>query len=98
MDTSFPDRFRRRPDVRFRIIDREAVILRQRAGENLVLNDVGSSILAWVDQGLTVQEIEDLLPTEYDVAKSDAARDLHVFLAELTEAGVIEPVPAAVET
>lgn len=98
MDASSPDRYRRRADVRFRIIDREAVILRQRAGENLVLNDVGSSILAWVDAGLAVSEIEARLPQEYDVEKDDAIRDLRIFLDELTEAGVIEPVASPVET
>lgn len=89
--SSASSRYRRRSDVRFRIIDREAVILRQRAGENLVLNDVGSSILAWVDDGLTVPQIAARLPQEYDVDPEDATRDLHAFLDELSRAGVIEP-------
>ena len=87
-----PLRYRRRPDVRFRIIDREAVILRQAAAENIVLNEVGSSILQWLDAGHTLAEIAELLPQEYDVAAEQLAQDLPIFLDELEEAGIVESV------
>ena len=89
------ERYRRQADVRFRIIDREAVILRQRAGENLVLNEVGSSILSWLDKGHSIAEVEELLPQEYDVDPEDAKQDLHHFLEVLHQAGVIEPLGGA---
>lgn len=87
--------YRCRPDVRFRIIDREAVILRQSSGENIVLNEVGSSILQWLHQGLSVRQISRRLPEEFEVQGHDSDTELHAFLEELAQAGVVEPVPPA---
>ena len=85
-----PERYRLRPDIRYRIVDREAVILRQAAAENLVLNEVGSNILQWIDGGCTVSEVARRLGEEYDVSPERLAQDLPLFLDELEEAGIVE--------
>ncbi|MEM6795273.1 MAG: HPr-rel-A system PqqD family peptide chaperone [Acidobacteriota bacterium] len=85
-----PMPFRRRRDVRFRIIDREAVVLRQEAGETLVLNEVGARILQMVDGGLTLETIIETLTSEFDVDPTQADEDTRSFLEELATAGVIE--------
>lgn len=86
-----PRFYRRCADVRFRIVDGEAVILRQAAAENLVLNEVGSSILQWLDSGCSTAEVARQMQTEYEVSSEQVAEDLALFLRELEGAGVIEP-------
>ena len=91
------ERFRRCADVRYRIVDGEAVILRQAAAENIVLNEVGSSILGWLDAGCTVTQVTERLVQEYDVTPEQLAADLPQFLQELEGAGVVEQVASGDE-
>ncbi len=87
---------RRRTDVRFRVIDEEGVVVRQGAGEVLVLNHLGTRILALAD-GLTPvgRWIETLLG-EFEVERPRLAGDVLAFAAELVEQGLLESKPAAV--
>ncbi|MEM1177710.1 MAG: PqqD family protein [Acidobacteriota bacterium] len=83
-------RFRRRRDVRFRIIDSEAVVLRQQAGETLVLNEVGSRILQLCDQGETVDAISRRISEEFEVDGPQAEVDARQFVSQLVDAGILE--------
>ena len=89
---SRPRFYRRCADIRFRIIDGEAVILRQAAAENLVLNEVGSSILQWLDSGCSLEKVARQVQEEYEVSPEQLAQDLPHFLEELENAGVVEPI------
>jgi hypothetical protein len=82
--------FRRRRDVRFRIVAPEAVVVRQSGPEVLVLNDVGARILERVDTGQTVAALVAGLAQEYDVDPGRLESDVVAFLEELTSSGVIE--------
>jgi hypothetical protein len=86
------DVFRRRDDVRYRIIDGEAVVIRQQAGEVLGINDVGARLLELVDGNMAVVELIDALDGEYEVERSVLERDVLEFLQEIAEAGLIETV------
>ena len=90
--TAKPRYYRRCADVRFRIVDGEAVILRQAAAENLVLNEVGSSILQWLDSGSSTAEVARQVQAEYKVSSEQLAEDFPLFLQELEDAGVVEPI------
>jgi hypothetical protein len=84
--------FRRRPDVRYRRIEGEAVVLRQSAAEVLVLNEVGASVLDLADGERSVGEWIDALRDEYDTDPQTLARDVLTFAGELQEAGMLEEI------
>jgi len=85
----------RRADVRFRVIDAEGVVVRQSAGEVLVLNDLGTRILALADGVTPVAHWIDTLLDEFEVDRPVLERDVLAFAAELVEQGLLEPAPAA---
>ncbi len=64
--------FRRRPDVRFRRLSPEGVVVRQSDPEVLVLNDAGALILERIDGEATVGGLVDAVSGEYEVARSVA--------------------------
>ena len=88
---------RRRPDVRYRRIEGEAVVLRQSAAEVLVLNGAGAAVLDLADGRRPVGEWIDTLAREYgadrEVDRETVARDVLEFAGEAAEAGLLEPVP-----
>ena len=85
---------RRRADVRFRVIDDEGVVVRQSAGEVLVLNDLGTRILALADGVVPVGRWIDALLGEFEVERPELQRDVLAFAAELVEQGLLETLPA----
>lgn len=87
-----PDRpcFRLCPEVRYQQVADEGVVVRQDAGEVLVLNEVGTRILALVDQGLSEPQIIGRLREVFDAEPENLAGDLEAFLRELSAAGIIE--------
>ncbi|HEX3552456.1 MAG TPA: PqqD family protein [Thermoanaerobaculia bacterium] len=86
---------RRRPDVRYRRIEGEAVALRQSAAEVLVLNGVGADVLDLADGRRPVGEWIDALAREYGAIRETVERDVLEFAVEAAAAGLLEPVPVA---
>lgn len=84
-------RLRQRSDVRYRTIDGEAVVLRQDAGETLVLNEAGAVILDRLAQGRLPDEVAAELVATFEVEPATALADVVAFAAELEAAGVLEP-------
>lgn len=89
-----PSRLRQRSDVRYRQIDGEAVVLRQDAGETLVLNEAGSLILDSLAKGRPASEIAAALAAEFEVDEKEALSDVLFFAAELEAAGILEVDPS----
>jgi hypothetical protein len=85
--------YRARADVRFRRIEDEAVVLRQAAGEVLVLNGIGARVLELLAAGAGPDEAARRLAEEFEVDLAEAAADVRSFAAELGAAGVLEPAP-----
>jgi hypothetical protein len=83
-------------DVRFRRIDGEAVVIRQRAGEVLVMNEVAARLLDLADGSTTVGGWIDVLAREYDVDRAALERDVLAFAAALADEGMLERVPETV--
>lgn len=85
-------------DVRYRIIDDEAVVVRQTEGDVLVLNDVAARVLQLVGDGLSPAEIGDRVAGEYDAPEADIRKDVKRFFGELETLQVIESIPATGDT
>jgi hypothetical protein len=81
-------------DVRYRVIDDEAVVIRQDAGEVLGLNDIGARVLELVDGKASVEVLLEKMAGEFEIDRAQLERDVFEFLKELTEAGVIERIEA----
>lgn len=86
------------PNVRFRLVDGEAVVVRQKMGDVLVLNGVGARVLQLVGEGLTPAEIRDRVTNEYDAPAARIRNDVEAFFGELEGLEVIEPLPSSGET
>ena len=87
--------FRVAPDIRYRVIDEEAVVVRQREGDVLVLNQVAARVLQLVGEGLSPDEIGDRVTGEYEAPEVVIRDDVERFLAELEDLNVLERLPAA---
>lgn len=81
-------------DLRFRRIDEEAVVVRQRAGEVLVLNETAARLLELADGRRRVADWVDVLAQEYEVDREDLERDVLAFTADLAAQGMLEPAAA----
>jgi hypothetical protein len=81
---------RRRADVRFRIVEGEAVVVLQEAAEVLVLNETASRLLALADGAAPLAVIAAALAAEYDVTPEVLAEDLVAGARELAAAGLLE--------
>lgn len=81
---------RLRSDVRYRLVDGQAVVIVQEAGEALVLNEAGSRILELVDGERRVADIVRAMREEFEVGAEELKRDVGEHLAELVAAGVVE--------
>jgi hypothetical protein len=83
---------RARTDVRYRVVDRRAILIRQSDAEVVVLNEVGARVLDLLQAGTPVREVLDAIATEFEVSRADLDRDVLAFLRELVETGILEEV------
>ena len=81
---------RRAPDLRFRRVDGDAVVVRQKAAEVLVFNDLAARVLELADGHTPVRGWLEVLAGEYDVDPCDLERDVLAFAAELAAEGMLE--------
>lgn len=86
---------RRRADVRYRVVDGEAVVVLQGTAEVLVLNETASRLLDLADGSAPLAAIAEALLGEYDVAPDTLGRDLLDGARELAAAGLLEVVGEA---
>ena len=82
--------FRHCGDVRYRLIDDEAVVVRQEAGEVLGLNQTAARLLDLIDAKSTVSDLIDAMSEEFEIERTALERDVMKFLVELLSVGVIE--------
>jgi hypothetical protein len=86
--------YQRSSGVRYRILEGEAVVVRQDAAEVFVLSEVGARVLDLLDGKRTLADIRDLLLLEYEVDGAQLEQDLYDFINGLKEAGIIHPIGA----
>jgi hypothetical protein len=87
--------FRLRPDVRYRKIFEEGVVLRQAVGEVLVLNGVGIRIVELFESEASVRTVAAQLALEYEVEAARLEGDVWEFVQDLRDAGFLELVKHA---
>lgn len=80
---------RRAPDVRYRVLDGEAVVLSQKRGEVIGLSEVGSRLLDLCDGTRDVAAILEVVAEEFDVEREQLERDANDFFGQLLEIGVL---------
>jgi len=90
-----PSAFRIAPDVRYRVIDDEAVVVRQREGDVLVFNQVAARVIQLVGEGLSPQQIGDCAVDEFDAPEAMIREDVETFLDELESLNVVERLAPA---
>ena len=71
------------PDVVFRNLDGEAVILDLATGTYFGLNEVGTRVWQLVDEGRDLPQIVEIVTTEYEADRETIARDVRKLLDDL---------------
>lgn len=77
------------PQVAVQLVDGEAIIVLADSGKVKVLNEIGTRLWELVDGFRTVQEIADVISTEYDVTLEKALDDASSFYKVLMDADVL---------
>lgn len=81
--------YRRNPDVSWRTIEGQAVLVFNREGEIQVLNEVGTHV--WEHIGEAPESMARNIASAYDVSEEEALRDVGAFLEALQDSGAILP-------
>jgi Coenzyme PQQ synthesis protein D (PqqD) len=84
-------------DLRFRRVDDEAVVVRQRAGEVVVMNETAARLLELADGRTSVAGWVEALAAEYEVDREALARDVLAFAADLAAQGMLEVAPVSAD-
>ena len=77
------------PDLVWRLLDDNAVVVSPRVGEVRVLNLVGTVIWQLLLEDKCPDEIEDYLVANFQVSHQQAKSDMQDFFDDLTERGII---------
>lgn len=77
------------PQVASRIIDDQAVVVLADSGEVNVFNAVGTRVWELIDGTRTLQQIADMITSEYETTPEQALRDVQEFMQALVEAKAI---------
>jgi hypothetical protein len=78
------------PNVIWRVLDDGVVVVSPQQGQVRVLNQVGTTVWGLIDGRRTVADLAAALTEQYNVSLEEAGRDLHAFLGELTERGLLQ--------
>jgi hypothetical protein len=90
MTVSFSMRVTVSPDVMFRIVGDESVLLHLKSEVYMGLDPVGTRMWIALTQSPSIQDAYEALRAEYDVEAEDLRRDLQEFLSKLQENELIE--------
>lgn len=85
-------KYRRNPDVSWRVIEGQAVLVHNREGEIEVLNALGTYL--WEHQGEPLETLVGNIAKDYEVAPDEARRDALEFYETLLVSGALIPAEA----
>jgi hypothetical protein len=94
MSVSFSDRVRAVPNVLFRCVSDEGVLVNLNTEVYLGLNQVGARMWSALNDAGSVQAAYDTLLQEYDADPIELRRDLEEFIDQLVAEQLIEGGPA----
>lgn len=90
MSTEAPlNQYRIDPHARFRVMDDEGIFVLQKAGEVLVVNQIGAFMVQQLEVARSLPELVDAITERYDVDDERARADAGSLLEALLEAGAI---------
>lgn len=81
--------YERSSEVRYRILEGQAVVVRQDVAQVFVLSEVGARVLELLDGKRKLADVRDLLLVEYEVDEAQLEQDLNQYIKRLKEAGII---------
>lgn len=93
MAISFTDRVTTSPDVMFRTVGDEAVILNLKTELYLGLDPVGTRMWELLTKSASIEEAFGALLSEYEVEDAKLRTDLEEFIGKLIEQGLVEVSP-----
>lgn len=76
---------KRSEDTASRVVDGEAVIVIPQKGVVTVLNETGSGIWQLLDGRNSIEDITNIISSEFDVSREQAEKDTLGFIEELIE-------------
>ena len=94
MSPTFSDRVTVAPDVLFRLLSDEAVLVNLQTERYLGLNLVGARMWAALTRAPSIQAAFDTLLDEYEVDPAELRRDLSEFVDQLLAHHLVEASPA----
>ena len=77
------------PQVAFRVVDGEGVVVLAQDGQVQVVNPVGARVLELVDGVAGVRDIASKIMAEYEVPASEAQRDVAEFVEAMVDDKVL---------
>ena len=83
------------PDVIFRELEGEAVLLDLASGRYFGLNAAGTRIWMLLESGSTVRDAAAALAAEFEADAEQIGRDVEDLVAELTARGLLVAPPAS---
>ena len=98
MAVSFSERVRVAPDVMFRLVGGEGVLLNLNTERYLGLNPVGTRMWNVLSSASSIQAAYDELLQEYEVDPAQLRADLEEFIDELLGQKLIEAGPLSEES
>jgi hypothetical protein len=96
MSVPFSERVTIAPDVLFRLVGDEAVLLNLTTELYLGLDLVGARMWTVLNDAPSIQAAYDALLQEYEVEPDRLRQDIDELLSQLLEQGLIEVCPAEV--
>ncbi len=82
-----PLKLKRNPDVSWRTIEGQAVLIFNREGEVQVLNEIGTFVWEHAEEAL--EDIAGNIAETYEVTFDEALADARTFVAEMLASGAL---------
>jgi len=79
-----------RPDVRYRTVGDEGIIVSQNDAEVLAVNEVGARLFSLIDGNRTLTQILEAMEAEFEVSRETLELDARSYISELLSTGVVE--------
>ena len=78
------------PQVRYRAVDDEGVLVHLENGRVVVVNEVGLHIVQQLKKPITRSDLAMSIAAEFEVSSAQATEDLDLFLAELDQDQILD--------
>lgn len=81
--------YKRHPDIAWREVAEESLVVDPRSGRIFPLNPVAAFIWKKLDGSLELGKIREEIEKEFEISREEAAQDLNQFVEELKQADLI---------